>query len=117
MTKVGILGMGVMGWFHATQYARLEGVELAAIADLNPARLEAKEEVVGNIAREGGRIDLDAVARYTDASALIAEAGVDIVTCACPPTCTPPTRSRRWRLGATCCAKSRWPCPWRTRIA
>ena len=23
MLRVGILGMGVMGWFHATQYARL----------------------------------------------------------------------------------------------
>ena len=85
MLRVGILGMGVMGWFHATQYARLEGVELAAIADVNPARLEAREEVVGNIAREGGHIDLEAVARYTDASALIAEAGVDIVD-VCLPT-------------------------------
>jgi predicted dehydrogenase len=84
MLRVGILGMGVMGWFHATQYARLENVELAAIADTNPARLDAKEEVIGNIAREGGTLDLQAVARYDGASALIAEAEVDIVDVCLP---------------------------------
>jgi predicted dehydrogenase len=77
--------MGVMGWFHASQYARLDGIELTAIADVDPARLEAREEVIGNITREGGSIDLESVARYTDASALIAEAGVDLVD-VCLPT-------------------------------
>ncbi len=83
--RVGILGMGMMGWFHARQYARLPGVELAAIADLDPVRLEAKEEVAGNIAAEGQGIDFNAAARYTDAGALIREAEVDMVD-VCLPT-------------------------------
>ena len=50
MIKVGILGMGMMGWFHAARYASLPDVKLVAIADSTPARLEAKEAVSGNIA-------------------------------------------------------------------
>jgi predicted dehydrogenase len=77
--------MGMMGWFHARQYARLPGVEVAAIADLDPARLAAKEEVAGNIAAKGPGIDFAAVARYPTAAALIDEAEVDIVD-VCLPT-------------------------------
>ena len=83
--RVGILGMGMMGWFHARQYARLDGVEVAAIADLQPERLAAKEEVAGNIAAEGGAIDFSEVARYPNARALIDEAEVDIID-VCLPT-------------------------------
>jgi predicted dehydrogenase len=84
MTRIGILGMGMMGWFHARQYARLPGAQLAAIADLQPERLAAREEVVGNIASDGGAIDFNAVARYPTAAALIDEAEVDVVDVCLP---------------------------------
>ena len=85
MLKVGILGMGMMGWFHASRYSQLPNAELVAIADIRPERLEAKEAVVGNIADSGRPADLTALARYTDASQLIAEADVDVVD-VCLPT-------------------------------
>jgi predicted dehydrogenase len=83
MLKIGILGMGMMGWFHATRYLQLPNVRLAAIADLNPQRLEAREAVRGNIP-DRAAAGLGAVARYTDAGQLIAEADVDVVDVCLP---------------------------------
>jgi len=34
--RVGIVGMGGMGWFHASRYFQIPGGELAAIADVRP---------------------------------------------------------------------------------
>jgi len=85
MVKVGILGMGMMGWFHTRRYAQLPNAEIVAIADITPERLEAREEVAGNIANGGAAIDLAQVTRYTDPDALIDEADVDVVD-VCLPT-------------------------------
>jgi predicted dehydrogenase len=85
MLKVGILGMGAMGWKHTSKYFQIPGAKLVAIADTRPERLEAKELVASNIAGDGKPIDLSAVARYSDASQLIAEADVDVVD-VCLPT-------------------------------
>ena len=83
--KVGILGMGMMGWFHASRIVQLPNAQLVAIADSTPERLEAKQAVQGNIAGDGRPFDFERVARYADASQLIAEAGVDVVD-VCLPT-------------------------------
>jgi predicted dehydrogenase len=84
MLKVGILGMGGMGWFHASRLFQLPNAKLTAIADIRPERLEAKHAVTINIADTGGAVDLGKVARYPDASRLIAEAGVDVVDICLP---------------------------------
>jgi len=84
MLKVGIIGMGMMGWFHARRYLSMANAELVAIADVTPERLEATEAVVGNLADAGQAVDLDALARYGDGSALIAEADVDVVDICLP---------------------------------
>jgi predicted dehydrogenase len=77
--------MGMMGWFHASRYFQIPDVQLVAIADSLPERLEAKEAVLGNIADSGKGVDFSSVARYTDASQLIAEGSVDVVD-VCLPT-------------------------------
>lgn len=85
MLRVGILGMGMMGRFHASRYAQVPNARLVAIADITPERLKAEDAVPGNIADGSAQADLGAVARYADASQLIAEAGVDVVDI-CLPT-------------------------------
>ena len=42
MLKIGLIGCGFMGTMHANCYKNLEGVELAAVADL---RREKAEEI------------------------------------------------------------------------
>jgi predicted dehydrogenase len=43
--RVGVIGVGYLGRFHAQKYAAMEGVDLAGVADVDPARAEivAKE--------------------------------------------------------------------------
>ncbi len=85
MLKIGILGMGMMGRFHASRYLQLPDADLVAIADVTPERLTMEEVVQGNISEAGPAFDFDKVARYDEASTLIAEADVDIVD-VCLPT-------------------------------
>ena len=36
--KIAVIGAGHMGRYHADKFARLPGVELAAVVDRDPAR-------------------------------------------------------------------------------
>lgn len=72
MLKVGLIGCGFMGTMHANCYKNLEGVTIAAVADLR--REKAKSVVTGT----------DAVI-YADGKDLIANAQVDIIDI-CLPT-------------------------------
>ena len=85
MLKVGILGMGGMGWFHAQRYLHLPNVQIVALADVVPERLQAREAVQINIENQSQPFDFSDVARYPNAAALIAEADVDMVDI-CLPT-------------------------------
>ncbi|MFN3166808.1 MAG: Gfo/Idh/MocA family protein [Phycisphaeraceae bacterium] len=84
--RVGVIGLGFMGQTHLDAYARLDGVEVVALADRDPERLEGKQQAAGNIdgANEGG-FDYSKAKKYTDAADLIADADVDAVDI-CLPT-------------------------------
>lgn len=84
MFRVGIIGMGMMGWFHARRYLQMPDVRLVAIADITPARLEATEAVTGNMADAGPAVDLSNLARYGDGTELIAAGGVDMIDICLP---------------------------------
>ncbi|MBN2394160.1 MAG: Gfo/Idh/MocA family oxidoreductase [Anaerolineae bacterium] len=85
MLKVGILGMGGMGWYHARRYPSVPNAQIVAIADIVPERLEVKEAVSVNLADEKTVLDLSQAARYGEAVDLIAQADVDVVDI-CLPT-------------------------------
>lgn len=84
MIRVGIVGMGGMGWFHASRYFQIPGVQVTAIADVRPDRLEAKNAVQINIENRAALPDLSAVERYPEGGALIESAAVDIVDICLP---------------------------------
>ncbi len=72
MLKVGLIGCGFMGAMHANCYKNLEGVELAAVADLR--REKAEELASGTHAQI-----------FADGKDLIANAELDIIDI-CLPT-------------------------------
>lgn len=72
MLKVGIIGCGFMGTMHANCYKNIEGVEIAALADL-------REECALNLA-EGTNAVI-----YSDGNDLIENAELDIIDI-CLPT-------------------------------
>ncbi|MEM6259226.1 MAG: Gfo/Idh/MocA family oxidoreductase [Planctomycetota bacterium] len=84
--KVGVVGLGMMGLTHLDAYAKLEGVEVAALADRDEDRLHGKTHASGNIEGQAeGGFDYASVKKYTDASELIADPGLDVVDI-CLPT-------------------------------
>lgn len=84
MIRIGIAGMGGMGWFHASRYFQIPGVQLVAIADIRPDRLEAKNAVQINIENRVGPPDLSQVQRFANADELIAQADVDVIDVCLP---------------------------------
>jgi len=48
--RVGVIGVGYLGRFHAQKYAAMEGAELAGAADVDPARAEAVAKECGTAA-------------------------------------------------------------------
>lgn len=84
--RVGVVGLGMMGWTHLDVYAKLEGVEVVAVADRDPDRLSGKVRAGGNIEGQAqGGFDITSAKGYTDAAELIAAEDVDVVD-VCLPT-------------------------------
>ncbi len=84
--RVGVIGLGFMGQTHLDAYARQPGVEVIAIADRDPARLQGNQQAAGNIAgANAGGFDYSKAKKYTDAMELIADADIDAVDI-CLPT-------------------------------
>ncbi len=84
MLKVGIAGLGGMGRVHAARYAQLPDVQVVAVADIDPERLEASSSITINLGDTSKQLGLDQVQRYPDAATLIREAQVDVVDICLP---------------------------------
>jgi predicted dehydrogenase len=84
MIRIGIIGMGGMGWFHASRYFQIPGAKIVAIADIRPERLETKNAVPINIENKMSLPDLSEVKGFLDGDSLIAEADVDVIDICLP---------------------------------
>ena len=85
MLKVGIVGMGGMGRYHARRYPQIPNARITAIADIVPERLDADNVVQINLSAGTGVFDFSDVARYSEGLDLIKDADVDVVDI-CLPT-------------------------------
>ena len=86
MTRVGVIGAGFMGKTHAAAYARIPGVEVAAVVD---AELERAKQLAAEV---GG-------AAFSDVSALISDPGVDVIDVCLPTPLHPATAIRSLQAG------------------
>jgi predicted dehydrogenase len=71
--RVGMLGYGAIGHEHAVAIGRTTGLELSAVCDPNPARIEA------------ARAFAPSVRGHADGEALLADEEVDLVIVSTPP--------------------------------
>lgn len=88
MTRVGVIGLGMMGGTHLDVYAKRDDVEIVAISDINPNRLSGEELAIGNIeGQAAGGFDIRgaSVKRYDEGKKLIRSKQVDLVD-VCLPT-------------------------------
>jgi predicted dehydrogenase len=87
MLKVGLIGLGFMGRGHLSNYKRLEAegspVKLVAVCDIDPAKLEGRDIITGNLG-VGNACDLSGYAKYTDYNEMLAKEALDYVDIALP---------------------------------
>lgn len=86
MLKVGITGMGFMGWIHWLAYQKVEGVEVAAICTTEPERLQGDwTGIKGNFGPPGEQVDLSGIATTADFDEMLAMPELDYVDICLPP--------------------------------
>jgi predicted dehydrogenase len=83
--RIGIVGLGFMGWIHWLAYQKLRGVRVAAVCDRKPGRLTGDwRGVRGNFGPRGRRVDLAGAATYLDWRELVRDPQVDLVDITLP---------------------------------
>jgi len=87
--RVGVLGYGAIGHEHSAAISLTQGLDLTAVCDPNPLRVEAARELAPT------------VRGYADGQDLLADDGVDLVIVS-----TPPNTHAEWTLLALEAGKS-----------
>lgn len=86
MTKIGVIGLGMMGHTHLDAYGKLKNAQVVAVADMDEGRRTGKVVASGNVEGQAqGGFDFSSVKQYADAAELIADADVEMVDI-CLPT-------------------------------
>jgi predicted dehydrogenase len=86
MVRIGIVGIGFMGWIHYLATRRLKGARLTAVCSRDPKKLAGDwSGIRGNFGPPGEMVDLSQVKTYDRLDALLADPDVDLVD-VCNPT-------------------------------
>ena len=84
--KVAVAGLGFMGLTHLKAYNRIEGVEIAGVASVDPKALSGDfSHIGGNLDISGPALDISSAAKFEDPLACVRMPGVDAVDL-CLPT-------------------------------
>ena len=87
MIKVGISGIGFMGWIHWLAYQKVPGVEVVAVCERDKKRLAGDwTGIKGNFGPPGEKVDLSGIATYENLEDLFADEQIDMVDICLPPS-------------------------------
>ena len=85
MIRVGIVGIGFMGWIHWLAYQKMRGVQVAAISTRDKRRLAGDwRGIQGNFGPPGEQVELKNVAAYAELDDLLADEQIDLVDVTLP---------------------------------
>ncbi len=84
MPDIGIVGFGFMGRMHFGCWSGLEGANVKAICDANPAIAADAGEIVGNIDGLPENVDLSGVNFYTDYDKFLTDEKLDAISLTLP---------------------------------
>jgi predicted dehydrogenase len=86
MVRIGIVGIGFMGWIHYLATKRLRGAQLAAVCSRDPKKLSGDwRGIRGNFGPPGEVVDLSGVKKYDRLEAMLADPDIDLID-VCNPT-------------------------------
>lgn len=85
MIRVGIIGIGFIGWIHWLAYHRLGGARVVAICESIPHRLAGDwRDIKGNFGPPGEQVDLSGIHAYATLDDLLRDPQVELVDIALP---------------------------------
>src|SRR4051812_32008408 len=65
VVRIGLVGVGFMGWIHYLAYQHLKGAKLAAVSSRDQAKLAGDwRSIRGNFGPPGEQVDLSGVKTY-----------------------------------------------------
>jgi predicted dehydrogenase len=86
MLRVGLVGVGFMGWIHYLSYQKTKGVKLAAVCTRDAKKLAGDwRGIKGNFGPPGEQVDLSGVTKYSDLADVLRDPTIDLVDLCLPP--------------------------------
>jgi len=86
MIRIGLVGVGFMGWIHYLAYKHLKGAKLAAVCSRDKNKLAGDwRSIRGNFGPPGEMVDLSGVTTYDRLRDLVADPDIDLID-VCNPT-------------------------------
>lgn len=86
MLRVGIAGIGFMGWIHWLAYQRVPGVQVTAIFTRDEKKLAGDwTSIQGNFGPPGTQVDLSNVKKYRSIDEMLADPDIDLIDNCLPP--------------------------------
>jgi len=84
--RIGIVGLGFMGWIHYLASRRLRGAQLAAVCSRDSKKRAGDwRGIRGNFGPPGEVVDLSGVKKYDRLEAMLADPDIDLID-VCNPT-------------------------------
>ncbi|HZZ71188.1 MAG TPA: Gfo/Idh/MocA family oxidoreductase [Pirellulales bacterium] len=86
MLRVGLVGIGFMGWIHYLAYRRAKGVKLAAVCSRDARKLAGDwRGIRGNFGPPGEQVDLSKLTKHRALAELLKDPEIDLVDLCLPP--------------------------------
>ena len=86
MVRVGLAGIGFMGWIHWLAYQKVAGIEVAAIYTRDPKKGKGDwRGIKGNFGPPGEQVDLTGVEVHQQVDELLADSRIDVIDLCLPP--------------------------------
>ncbi len=100
MLRIGIVGLGFMGYIHFLAAQKLRGAKVAAICSRDATKRAGDwRGIRGNFGPPGTQVDLTGIAAYAELDELLSDPHIDIVDICNPTASHPDTAIRALRAG------------------
>lgn len=100
MVRIGVVGLGFMGYIHYLAAQKLSGAKVAAVCSRDPVKLSGDwRSIRGNFGPPGAMMDLSAVKKYASLDDLLADPDIDLIDVCNPTAQHPDTAIRALRAG------------------
>ena len=86
MLRVGIVGIGFMGWIHTLAYRKVKGAKVVSYCEQNEKRLAGDwTDIKGNFGPPGEKMEMKPYGCYTDLDKMLKDPKIDLVDICLPP--------------------------------